>query len=927
MAVDSYLIHRRFFKNLPESPVETLFGALGHLGYQLHSGSPCMEFTLAVHGNSVRSDFRHHISSNLASKLSTSTNILAAIPPSPSMRQSAHNQSIPPNEPNCRLDLHFIGVLELTVPPLYRFIPKLIIFETQEYFVLSTSLALHWLSRLLGTDVHDIKVIFPASTVAIATTPAVLQTEPMVFSLLDKLTHSNRLWLSDRLYERTTLTGPWLSDRLYERYFDLRELSAPLSDIFRKQSLVLKTRPIGFPLSERLNAVDTDLWWTRTLPSLELCSHPIRRSISTANLVFILVLNPSHRGDADSAAVVYPRPTLGFSLSTYLFHNTMWFISLHPSGSGLNSGVYVPQPNPETMHTPSVSKPFHQLCDGRQYRRNPSRPELSERLYAGYRDFIGQSMPIPRHNLWPFHSRSSGKKSAAIQPSERLFARYSGFLVLSAPLSEKRDVWLSCSIEREAGRRFRSKIRGRARLQGKLGGGSDPRSEDESSSKQTKVITTQRSRVRFSSGLTPASMHLQLRKHRRASTAGPRAEDAAVRASTGPYSRLAHSPTSRSRGTRRQRCCVRDRLARFAARHGQYMCHTRASACPHLAFAEYEDLARSPHRPRCAPLRTCTPERRVRVVHRASARSRCCPRAALAARLPARAALLVLAPPPPCALTPRVRPVHHIPASTGTAHPRARDTFLPRWLRTHTPERRARGSLTTSTAASPRVRGLGASPRALGAALLLALAPRTPRARRPPREREGSVQRPVVLASFALSPRSPSYLHPIRAPRSPNPREYVSPRAHLHGICRLPAPRTPPSPHPREYGDTMPPRARSPHRPRRTAPRTCTPVRAQGVAAALASSHLDPPNAARARGVGRWLRTRLVARESSCSRGRRSRPASVYLDDTRRISARVSARAEAGTERCAVQETTSACIPLGAAAPSTRAEKGRGAGC
>ncbi|KAJ6503033.1 hypothetical protein DFH09DRAFT_1441204 [Mycena vulgaris] len=218
------------------------------------------------------------------------------------------------------------------------------------------------------------------------------------------------------------------------------------------------------------------------------------------------------------------------------------------------------------------------------------------------------------------------------------------------------------------------------------------------------------------------------------------------------------------------------------------------------------------------------------------------------ARRNAGTALLVLAPPPPCALTPRVRPVHHIPASTGTAHPRARDTFLPRWLRTHTPERRARGSLTTSTAASPRVRGLGASPRALGAALLLALAPRTPRARRPPREREGSVQRPVVLASFALSPRSPSYLHPIRAPRSPNPREYVSPRAHLHGICRLPAPRTPPSPHPREYGDTMPPCARSPHRPCRTAPRTCTPVRAQGVAAALSSSHLHRPSA-RARGA------------------------------------------------------------------------------
>ncbi|KAJ6579689.1 hypothetical protein DFH09DRAFT_1275979 [Mycena vulgaris] len=330
---------------------------------------------------------------------------------SPSMRQSAHNQSIPPNEPNCRLDP---SVLELTVPPLYRFIPKLIIFETQEYFVLGTSLALHWLSRLLGSDVHDIKVIVPASTVAKATTAAVLQTEPVVFSLLFKLTiwprygtHSNRLWLSDRLYER-------------------------------KQSLVLKTRPISFPLSERLNAVDTDLWkaesclqdgtyhisalgavyfqynffvpycWrssgTRalivldlcglaTLPSLELCSHPIRRSISTTNLVFVLVLTPSHRGDADSAAVVYPRPTLGFSLSFGLrleFEPEFNYGTpiqlqpvLHPSGSGLNSGVYVPQPDPETTHTPSVFKPLHQLCDGRRYRRTPkliAQQNSSERL-------------------------------------------------------------------------------------------------------------------------------------------------------------------------------------------------------------------------------------------------------------------------------------------------------------------------------------------------------------------------------------------------------------------------------------------------------------------------------------------------------------------------------------------------------------------
>ncbi|KAJ6555179.1 hypothetical protein DFH09DRAFT_1280539, partial [Mycena vulgaris] len=153
-------------------------------------------------------------------------------------------------------------------------------------------------------------------------------------------------------------------------------------------------------------------------------------------------------------------------------------------------------------------------------------------------------------------------------------------------------------------------------------------------------------RVRFSSGLTAASMHLQLRKHQRAIPTtrrrfprGGRSGARRVSASTGPYSGLTHNPTSAlagSRGTRRWGCCVRDRFARFAARHGQHMraCprYTRAPVCPHLALAEYEDMAslraRSPHRQRRAPLRTCTPERRMRVVHRASARSRCTQRPA-----------------------------------------------------------------------------------------------------------------------------------------------------------------------------------------------------------------------------------------------------------------------------------------------------------
>ncbi|KAJ6538320.1 hypothetical protein DFH09DRAFT_1368955 [Mycena vulgaris] len=275
------------------------------------------------------------------------------------------------------------------------------------------------------------------------------------------------------------------------------------------------------------------------------------------------------------------------------------------------------------------------------------------------------------------------------------------------------------------------------------------------------------------------------------------------------------------------------------------------------------------------------------------------------ARRNAGTALLVLAPPPPCAPMSR---------HGDLAHPRARDTSLPRWPRTRTPERRARASLSTSPAASPRVRGVGASPRALGAAhLLVACASSTARAR------GVGVAPRVALASVALSPRSSSYLHPIRAPRSPNPREYVSPRAHLHGICRLPAPRTPPSPHPREYGDTMPPRARSPHRPRRTAPRTCTPVQAQGVAAAP-SSHLHPPNA-RARGAS------FVPDSPPANPRPRAGVVRAQARCTEMTRAASLARAEAGTERCTVEQATSARIPLGAAAPSTRAETERGAGC
>ncbi|KAJ6538301.1 hypothetical protein DFH09DRAFT_1398574 [Mycena vulgaris] len=267
------------------------------------------------------------------------------------------------------------------------------------------------------------------------------------------------------------------------------------------------------------------------------------------------------------------------------------------------------------------------------------------------------------------------------------------------------------------------------------------------------------------------------------------------------------------------------------------MRHARASACAHLALAEYEDLTpprtRSPHRPRRAPLRTCTPERRVRVVRRASARSRCWPHAALAsfapspsraARLPARAAVR---------RTPRPR--------TAAA------------LRTNAPR--------SPRSPHPREHGDLAHPRAAPASYPYPRAPRAPRSQHPP-------PHPLCL--------------PARASLTESPRALPAPPAAL--LLGLAPPCK---------------RKESLLRP----PRTCTPRNARARGASFVPD--SPPANPRPRAG-------VVRAQARCTE--MTRAASL-------------ARAEAGTERCTVEQATSARIPLGAAAPSTRAETERGAGC
>ncbi|KAJ6543765.1 hypothetical protein DFH09DRAFT_1088629 [Mycena vulgaris] len=183
----------------------------------------------------------------------------------------------------------------------------------------------------------------------------------------------------------------------------------------------------------------------------------------------------------------------------------------------------------------------------------------------------------------------------------------------------------------------------------------------------------------------------------------------------------------------------------------------------------------------------------------------------------------------------------------------------PRWPRTRTPERRAHASQITSPAVSPRARGLDVS-------LAARLSARA---------------RAVLLASPRTCTRSPS-----AASRS------ASPRVRGHDAS-----------------------------PRRAAPRTCTPARAQGGAAARSSSYLQPrrPRAHAAPSAPCSRRAFHREREESVLRcagfvpdsppaSPRARagvvrtPASVNWDDTRRISARAG-RGGHGTRSSARRRT------------------------
>ncbi|KAJ6474114.1 hypothetical protein DFH09DRAFT_1343304 [Mycena vulgaris] len=138
---------------------------------------------------------------------------------------------------------------------------------------------------------------------------------------------------------------------------------------------------------------------------------------------------------------------------------------------------------------------------------------------------------------------------------------------------------------------------------------------------------------------------------------------------------------------------------------------------------------------------------------------------------------------------------------------------------------------------------------------------------------------PIFLNS-SLFPRAPRLAHdiPRRIPVSPWTR-CLPARAALR-TCTLER-RVRPLPHPvahrREYGDSVPPRARSPCRRRRATPRTCT-------------SERRPRTPHRGR-----LALALAVHRASADFAPDSPPAN--WDDTRRMSVRIGARAEADTER------------------------------
>ncbi|KAJ6517668.1 hypothetical protein DFH09DRAFT_1332278 [Mycena vulgaris] len=268
------------------------------------------------------------------------------------------------------------------------------------------------------------------------------------------------------------------------------------------------------------------------------------------------------------------------------------------------------------------------------------------------------------------------------------------------------------------------------------------------------------------------------------------------------------------------------------------------------------------------------------------------PSAPRRARRNAGAALLVLAPPPPCA------PMSHIPASTGTCRipASARRNAHTVSLLVFAPPNAARASC------AARARGVGAAPRR-GSPRTRSRSPgrrrRTPRPSTPPANarcnahtvpraamasypyprapgagladhiprsipastRTRSLPRRASSRTRTRAPHRPLLLVPARARPLLRPVAHRRVRGHDTFPCALAAPALPGLAPPRERKESL----------LRAPPRTCTPRRPRAHVAPLAPrSSTRASSTARARGVGaalRWLRTRLAACDPSCSRG------------------------------------------------------------
>ncbi|KAJ6524632.1 hypothetical protein DFH09DRAFT_1096039 [Mycena vulgaris] len=173
------------------------------------------------------------------------------------------------------------------------------------------------------------------------------------------------------------------------------------------------------------------------------------------------------------------------------------------------------------------------------------------------------------------------------------------------------------------------------------------------------------------------------------------------------------------------------------------------------------------------------------------------------------------------------------------------------------------------------------SPRQRAAALLApppAVRTSVPPALAPPTA-SVSPPRPRSAASPAASPRVRILGASPRAHRSPPLRHLLPPRAAHASLTAS-----------REYEDLAPPRACCPHRPRRAPPRTCAPTRAQGAAAAPSSSYLHSERRTRMPHLGRLALALAppAAAALSTARGAGLVPDSppAHWDASRRMSAR-----------------------------------------